>query len=478
MRRAISFRGLIMLLYIGSLVPLLVLVGLVVYRLQQTYLLNDARSRLLDFVRADVEGLPPDADLTILAVNLNERLRVLGADLFMKDASGSPVPPALGTGPWMNDAQHLAVRESKQGTVTTLRSQASARLVYLTPLVEANGAVLGTIEASLPLDGIENQLAALRRWLTLIITIAAGLAVVLSFGVAGILLRPVQGLVNTADEVRRGDLQIRADLPAVIEINQLASTFNQMLDRLAGELHQQLALVNSMRRFAADASHELRSPLAVFRNSVDVLEKAMHQGDRVRIPEILAILRREVESMTLLVENLLLLARLEQASPDTTLLIHSEAVDTLPLLEEVFERGKLLTKGQEIRLAWPVQSLPPVLADRELLRRALNNIIENAIHHTPPGKQVILSAELDPRGCCFIVEDQGQGISAEQVPHIFDRFYRVDSARSRQAPGTGLGLAIVAAIVKAHGGEIQIASEVDRGTTMRVVMPAAPKMPE
>ena len=361
MRRAISFRSLIMLLYIGSLVPLLVLVGLVVYRLQQTYLLNDARSRLLDFVRADVEGLPPDADLTVLAVNLSERLRVLGADLFMKDASGSPVPPALGTGPWMDDAQHLAVRKSKQGTVTTLRSQASARLVYLTPLVEANGAVLGTIEASLPLDGIEGQLAALRRWLTLIITIAAGLAVVLSFGVAGILLRPVQGLVKTADEVRRGDLQIRADLPAVIEINQLASTFNQMLDRLAGELHQQLALVNSMRRFAADASHELRSPLAVFRSSVDVLEKAMHQEDRDRIPEILAILRREVESMTLLVENLLLLARLEQASPDTTMLIHSGAVETLPLLEEVFERGKLLTtrSGNPPGLARTVPSPRP-----------------------------------------------------------------------------------------------------------------------
>ena len=245
-----------------------------------------------------------------------------------------------------------------------------------------------------------------------------------------------------------------------------------MLDRIGAELQRQASLVASMRRFAADASHELRSPLAVFRSSVDMLGKSTFQNDRDTTDHILDILRREVDAMTILVENLLLLARLDQAQSDPAML-KLEPVDPLPLLEEVYERARLLTKGQELRLLWPAQPLPPVLADRDMLKRALNNLVENAVAHTPAGKEINLQAELNSPVCTFVIEDYGYGIPAEQQARIFERFFRGDQARSRQTPGTGLGLSIVAAIVAAHHGEVKITSRENAGTCIRVNLPTA-----
>ncbi len=472
MKKGVSFRALIIALYLGSLIPLLVAVGLVVYRLQQTYLLNDTRTRLVEFIRTAVAEQPAQADLSLLAVQLGSRLRVLGADMFIQDAAGAPVPPALGTGPWLDESQHALARQSGEGSMRTLRANAGTRLVYLAPIVTPDGEVTGTIEASLPLNGIEDQLAALRRWLTLIIAIASALAVVLSLAVSGVLLQPIKGLVETADQVRQGDLHTRAKRPGVVEIGQLAGTLNEMLDRIAADLHRQAGLVDGMRRFAADASHELRSPLAVFRSSVDMLAKSTRLEDHETTGTILDILRREVDAMTILVENLLLLARLDQAQGNPAILL-LEPVDPLPLLEEVYERARLLVKGQELRLRWPDQPLPPVLADREMLRRALNNLVENAVAHTPAGKEISLLAELHDHVCSFIIEDQGFGIPAEQQTRIFERFFRGDQARSRQTPGTGLGLSIVAAIVAAHHGEVNITSRENIGTSIRLDLPTA-----
>jgi hypothetical protein len=161
MRARLSFGGLIVLLYLGSLIPLLTLVGLVVFRMQQNFLITDARDRLTEFVQADVTALAPDADLTNLAVLLGERLRVLGADLFVQDAEGRPVPPALGTGPWLDAAAHQTARETRVGSLQAIPVGSSHRLVYLAPVLDVQGNLLCVVEASLPLDTIEKELAAL-----------------------------------------------------------------------------------------------------------------------------------------------------------------------------------------------------------------------------------------------------------------------------------------------------------------------------
>lgn len=469
MKARLSFRGLIILLFVGTMIPLLIMVGLVVFRLQQIYLVNEAQNRLVDFVQAGVEQYGSDADLTLLAVNLGEHLRVLGADMFIQDASGKPVPPSLGTGPWLDANAHKAARDARKSSVQMIGSGSSSRIVYLAAVIDQNNYVLGSVEASLPMAGITDQLNALRRWLILIITIASVLSVVIAIPLSGIMTRPLTSLVVSVDRARQGDLETRASIPEVHELGQLAITYNQMLDRISDDFQNQARLVENMRRFAADASHELRSPLSVFRNSVELLDKAFHQNDHQQIPGIMNILRKEVDSMTGLVENLLLLARLDQPEKAVASLLQPEEIHPLPFLEEVYERSRLLAKGQQVELVWPSSDISPILADREMLRRALNNIVENAINYTPAGKKITLSLEKQNNYCCFIIQDQGIGIAPDQLEKIYDRFYRSDESRNRRIPGTGLGLAIVAAIVQAHGGEIKVNSELNRGTCFRLL---------
>lgn len=468
MKSRLTFRGLIFFLFIGTLIPLLVVVGLLVYRLQQAYLLDVAQRYLINFVQAGVEQFSADSDLTLLAVSLSESFRVIGADLFVLNAAGNPVPPSLGTGPWLEIADHQAVQASRQSIMQMIGAGDSARLVYLTTIVDQNRDVLGTVEASLPMANINDQLNALRRWLLLIITLASGLSILLAVVLSGIITRPISSLVASVDLVRQGNLETRAPVSEVRELGQLAITYNQMLDRISLELQQRARLAENMRRFAANASHELRSPLSVFRSSVELLDKAFHQDDHRRLPEILAILRKEVDTMTGLVENLLLLARLDQSGESVDAILHPEVIDPVPLLEEVYERSRLLARGQEVELEWPKGEIGPIWADRDMLRRALNNLVENAVTYTPAGKKITLRLENRNGSIAFVIEDQGIGIPPDQLPKIFERFYRGDESRSRRVSGSGLGLAIVEAVVRAHDGEIQVESVPEQGTCFRL----------
>lgn len=173
--------------------------------------------------------------------------------------------------------------------------------------------------------------------------------------------------------------------------------------------------------------------------------------------------------MTTLVENLLLLARLDQPDEAVASILRPEEIHPLPLLEEVYERSLLLAKNQQVQLVWPKVEINPFWADREMIRRALINIVENAIIYTPSGKNITLSLENQNGYCCFIIEDQGIGIAPDQLPMITQRFYRGDESRNRKISGSGLGLAIVAAIVRVHEGKIQVESELDRGTSFRLL---------
>jgi signal transduction histidine kinase len=292
--------------------------------------------------------------------------------------------------------------------------------------------------------------------------------VLLAIYLSGIITRPMKSLVESAELVRQGNLETRAEIPDVYELGQLAMTYNQMLDRISEDMNNKTQLAENMRRFAADASHELRSPLSVFRNSVELLDKASQKYNQKQITEILMILRKEVDSMTALVENLLLLARLDQPIENAVALLHPEVIYPFPLLEEVYERSLLLAQGQQVEIVWPTGTIDPIWVDREMICRALNNIVENAIAHTPSGKKITLSLESLNGKCCFIIADQGCGIDPDHLPKIFTRFYRSDESRNRQNSGTGLGLAIVAAIVHVHGGEIQVDSKLKEGTRFRL----------
>jgi two-component system OmpR family sensor kinase len=468
MRFKLSFRMMIILLFISSLIPLLVTVGLVVYRLQQVYLVNETKNRLMEFVQTDVERYAIDSDLTFLAINLGDHLRTLGADMFIQNNAGLPVPPSLGTGPWLDNTAHKTTRDSKMSSMRIIGSGTTTRMVYLAVVVDQAGNVLGSVETSISMNNITDQLDALRRWLIIIITLASGFSVLLAIYLSGIITQPMKNLVESAELVSQGNLETRAKIPEVVELGKLAMTYNQMLDRISEDMHNQTQLAETMSRFAADASHELRSPLSVFRNSVELLDKSSQKNDHSQISEILTILRKEVTAMTHLVENLLLLARLDQPLEAAIDLIRPEVIYPFPILEEVYERSQLIAKGQIVEMVLPTGDVAPIWADREMLCRALNNIVENAITYTQQGKKITLSVESQNSKCSFIIADQGCGIAPERLPKIYERFYRSDESRNRQNPGTGLGLAIVAAIVHVHGGEIQVESKLDEGTCFRL----------
>lgn len=330
------------------------------------------------------------------------------------------------------------------------------------PVPEAGGQI-GMI-----LAGADTRSAALQveqLVTTILIAFLVGIvpAVLVGRWIAGRALEPVDSMITEIREITDGrSLHRRLPVPMEKdELGRLAATINQMWTRLERSFA-------ALRRFTADASHELKTPLTVVRAGV---ERAITRPDTPR--ETLAALEetlQEVNRMTELLDALLTLARADEGRAE----LHREAVDLRQILEEAGETGELLAEhagvGMDIRL-------PPepvvVSVDRSRVRQLALNLIENAVKYTPPGGQV--SVELGGRDgrAVFTVADTGIGIAPGDLPHVFDRFWRADSARTRtsERAGTGLGLAICKWIAEAHGGTIEVQSRPGRGTTFTVGLP-------
>ncbi len=296
-----------------------------------------------------------------------------------------------------------------------------------------------------------------------------GFATVLGWAAAGRALRPLVRLRRDAEAITDGRSLHRrlwvpegAD-PTADEVAQLATTLNQMIERL----EQSFA---ALRRFTADASHELKTPLTVLRADI---ERAMAtpgapQDQLVPLEEALA----ETARMADLVESLLTLARADEGRFDVV----RERVELEPLVRDVWETALIL--GEEAGLVVPAPDVEPaaVLGDAQRLRQLCLNLVTNAIKYTPRGGTVELSLTRRPEGVAFIVKDTGIGIAGADLPFVFDRFWRADRARTRggERGGTGLGLAISQWIAQAHGGTLTVQSRLGRGSTFTATFPEAP----
>lgn len=244
----ISFRDLFVLAVVGSLIPLLALTGLLVFRRQRAYLLEDAQRRLMSFVQAGVEQYSGGSELSVLATDLGEDMRVLGADLFIENAQGEIVPPVLGTQPWLGTWEHQAARDTRQSRVQVIGRGDTERIVYLAAVVDPTGAVLGSVEASLPAPAITAPLDGLRREITLIIVLASGLAVILAGWLSNMILRPIRSQLAAVASVLEGDLEARAPLSRIAEMRRLASAHNQMLDWMSEDVRDQVRRAESIQR--------------------------------------------------------------------------------------------------------------------------------------------------------------------------------------------------------------------------------------
>jgi heavy metal sensor kinase len=274
--------------------------------------------------------------------------------------------------------------------------------------------------------------------------------------------RPVEQIARTAREIEESDLSRRIEVRSEDELGRLASTLNQMIARLERAFGRQ-------RQFTADASHELRTPLAVIQaESTLALRKERTEIDYRKSLELIS---REVAHMSALVDKLLFLARSDIGKEQLNL----EAVNLKELLSDLASEIAPLCqeRGLQFKLG-PIEN-QVVKGDKVELKQLFFNLLDNAIRYTPSGGVVSVSVERKGETVVVAVRDSGIGIPKEHIPHIFERFYRVDKARSRAEGGAGLGLSICQHIAEVHGGRIEVESQVGEGSTFSVFLPLSDK---
>ena len=305
---------------------------------------------------------------------------------------------------------------------------------------------------------IDQALTRLMR--TLLIAVPLALAVAAGGGVflARRALEPVDRIAQTAREIGEGDLSRRINVTTKDELGRLAATLNQMIERLEKAFQRQ-------KQFTSDASHELRAPLAVIEaESTLALQKERTSSD---YRQSLETISQESKQMSRLVDQLLSLARADAGKEHWNF----TQVDIGKLINNLSTDAEILC--QEKGLSFQLGEMQPLVVkgDEARLRELFMNLLDNAIRYTPAPGMVSISSRREGQMAVVAVRDTGVGIPAEDMPFIFERFYRVDKSRSRAQGGTGLGLAICKHIAEAHGGKIEVESEVGAGSTFSVWLP-------
>lgn len=290
--------------------------------------------------------------------------------------------------------------------------------------------------------------------------LAAGLAaVIVTLAVSGRILRPVRQLQIAAGQMARGDLSARVPVESDDELGQLAVAFNTM----AGSLAEQELL---RRNMVGDVAHELRTPLTNLRGYLEAVRDGLLPPDAALVDN----LYEETMLLTRLVTDLHELAQAEAGQ--LTLLRAPERLSEVVDQAVTILRPQADAKGVALSIEL-TPDLPTVDIDRERIGQVLRNLMNNALAHTPAGGTIRVSAERAGNEVAVTVRDNGEGIAAAHVPHVFDRFYRADSSRARQTGGAGLGLAIVKQLVEAHGGTITLTSAEGQGSTFTFSVPIA-----
>ncbi len=388
------------------------------------------------------------------ARDLGARVTVLGPDLTITYSSDPRVTPHTA----ILAPEVVAAAQQKEDH--TLREDAwsnEERLFVAAPIL-GNAGLEGIVQLSIPASHLNERVRAM--WLTLI---SAGLVLTLLFVLASIFLgeqitRPLRQLTATAHRLAGGDLSVRLEMDRKDELGDLAAAF----DHMAEEISQLLA---RERAFVANASHELRSPVTAIQLRAELLQ--MTSADDARRERYIREIRQESENLGNLLQQLLDLDR-AQSSPRPD----EEALDIAPCLRKVGDLMQPLAQRAGLTLTTDIpESLPPARLAEQDCQIILRNLLDNAIKYTPAGGRVAVQARAVADDVEIRVQDTGVGIPAQDLPHIFDRFYRVDKARDRT--GSGLGLSLVKEIVTQHRGQVWAESTEGAGATLVVHLPRA-----
>lgn len=355
------------------------------------------------------------------------------------------------------------------GDTANANTAATTRIVDAAVQVPGQPNPLGFVQVSSRRDLNSETLQPIVQNMALAGGIAAVLAALIGLAVSSGLTQPVQRLTQTVTRISQGDLSARTQLAPNQqphdEIGQLAGQFDQMATRLQASFGELEAERDALRRFIADASHELRTPITAMRMYNELLQGQAGDDANTR-REFLNASEQQLHRLAWITQNLLDLSRLDAG----LIKLNLSDIDAQTLLQQVIGPFATSAEQKQIHLGLELDATPTlVYADQPRLEMVLSNLLDNAIKFTPEHGQVTLSVAQLPNAVRFTVADSGPGIPASDLPHIFDRFYR--GANESLASGNGLGLAIVQSLVRAHGGHVRVESTVGQGNRFIVELP-------
>jgi two-component system OmpR family sensor kinase len=323
----------------------------------------------------------------------------------------------------------------------------------------------GTVVAGQSLQDLKatsNQLKSLYFLIGLVLLFIIGIG---SRAVIRVSMRPLEDVEKTAEEIASGNLSARMPVtdPST-EVGRLVSSLNSMLARIEESFAVRTESENKLRRFVADASHELRTPITAIRGFSELHRQGAVKGE-ADTSALIARIENESKRMGSLVEDLLLLARLDQARE-----MDSKPVDISEVVTEACASARAAGPEHPVTLVTPDDVF--TLGDEVRIHQVIANLLANARAHTPAGTPINVTVSNDKDGVCISVADQGPGLNAEDQKRIFERFYRADSSRVRSSgEGSGLGLSIVDAVMRAHGGSVTVQSDIGKGSVFTLHFP-------
>lgn len=417
----------------------------------------------------DVSRLRPPSFETLILSGMWSAMvdRTLGG--FLKNDT---IPDPENTLRALTYSDVIALNRPEIQTITVAGTKTRVLIAPFDPF--QSGSVSAMVVVGQSAESLEKTTILLNQVLVLVSAVGVVLAAITGWLVAGRALSPVGRITRTADLIAQDQNDVSLSKRLTVsgagdELSQLALTFNAMLDRLESAFGAQ-------RRFVADASHELRTPLTAMRGNVDVMLRQIKAGREIppdELREALGDVQHESERMARLIDDLLTLARTDAAGLGSLVDLQPISLDVLA--REAFRIGQALSRGQEMLL--DIRHPIVIDGDGDRLVQVIIILLENAIRHTPATGSISLTIESSPATedeptCAqIIVHDTGEGISANHLPHLFERFYRVEGARTRSHGGTGLGLSIALSIVRGHHGWIDVESGPGVGTTFTIYIP-------
>jgi heavy metal sensor kinase len=406
---------------------------------------------------------------TLLTNGGRELERQLSAlELFLRQESRGDDLPAVreeareySTG--LPDGQGLRLWDPNGRLLLEIKAASGRALRLRKHLVIRGNPVV--VELSLPSEDVYQTLSTLEWIMLALLPLVLGIAVAGGWWLAQRALKPVGAMTHEARSINANDFAARLSVPATRdELQELAEAWNELLGRIEES-------VRSVTRFTADAAHELRTPVTVIRTAAELALRHPRSPESHR--QTLEAIQRETEQMTDLIEQLLLLARGDAGQWQ----FHFDSVFADAVLRHLQKVISSLAESKHIQMDWALPDQPTIIwADEAALRRLVMILADNALKYTPSGGRVAVRLRASESECAIEISDTGCGIRAEELPHVFERFYRADPART---PGTGigLGLAIARTIVEAHHGRLEALSAGETGTIFRVVLPAALSSP-